>query len=137
MAKYPGEIVTAVEPFLPKDKKHLVTGERTHASDKSISELLFPSHTPVWDALDIVEQAHSGGLYIITQEAEKWVSRFNLWTMFDRWLAEYPLPTDPVTANPLLRPGEDAPSCADCGSLMVRCGTCYKCLNCGSTLGCS
>jgi ribonucleoside-diphosphate reductase alpha chain len=31
----------------------------------------------------------------------------------------------------------DAPSCHDCGSLMVRNGTCYKCLNCGSTSGCS
>ena len=31
----------------------------------------------------------------------------------------------------------DAPSCADCGSIMVRNGSCYKCLNCGSTSGCS
>jgi ribonucleoside-diphosphate reductase alpha chain len=30
----------------------------------------------------------------------------------------------------------DAPSCADCGSIMVRNGSCYKCLNCGSTSGC-
>src|SRR4029078_1556486 len=29
----------------------------------------------------------------------------------------------------------DAPSCADCGSIMVRNGSCYKCLNCGSTSG--
>ncbi|HSW42742.1 MAG TPA: vitamin B12-dependent ribonucleotide reductase, partial [Patescibacteria group bacterium] len=32
---------------------------------------------------------------------------------------------------------EDAPSCADCGSIMVRNGSCYKCLNCGATSGCS
>ena len=32
---------------------------------------------------------------------------------------------------------EDAPPCADCGSLMVRNGACYKCPNCGSTSGCS
>jgi ribonucleoside-diphosphate reductase alpha chain len=31
----------------------------------------------------------------------------------------------------------DAPSCAACGSIMVRNGSCYKCLNCGSTSGCS
>ncbi|HYH93960.1 MAG TPA: hypothetical protein VD763_12425, partial [Candidatus Saccharimonadales bacterium] len=31
----------------------------------------------------------------------------------------------------------DAPICADCGSIMVRNGSCYKCLNCGSTSGCS
>jgi len=32
---------------------------------------------------------------------------------------------------------EDAPSCSDCGAIMVRSGACYKCLNCGSTSGCS
>jgi len=32
---------------------------------------------------------------------------------------------------------EDAPSCPDCGAIMVRNGSCYKCLNCGSTSGCS
>jgi len=31
----------------------------------------------------------------------------------------------------------DAPACVDCGSLMVRNGACYKCLNCGSVFGCS
>jgi len=31
----------------------------------------------------------------------------------------------------------DAPSCADCGAITVRNGSCYKCLNCGSTTGCS
>jgi ribonucleoside-diphosphate reductase alpha chain len=32
---------------------------------------------------------------------------------------------------------EDAPPCATCGSIMVRSGSCYKCVNCGSTSGCS
>jgi ribonucleoside-diphosphate reductase alpha chain len=31
----------------------------------------------------------------------------------------------------------DAPICADCGTLMVRNGACFKCLNCGSVFGCS
>ena len=31
----------------------------------------------------------------------------------------------------------DAPSCADCGAIMIRNGSCYKCLNCGATSGCS
>src|SRR5258708_221003 len=31
----------------------------------------------------------------------------------------------------------DAPSCHVCGSIMVRNGSCYKCMNCGSTSGCS
>jgi ribonucleoside-diphosphate reductase alpha chain len=30
----------------------------------------------------------------------------------------------------------DAPGCADCGAITVRAGSCYKCLNCGSTTGC-
>jgi ribonucleoside-diphosphate reductase alpha chain len=34
-------------------------------------------------------------------------------------------------------PQADAPSCPDCGSLMVRNGACYKCFNCGATSGCS
>lgn len=31
----------------------------------------------------------------------------------------------------------DAPACETCGSIMVRNAACYKCLNCGSTSGCS
>jgi ribonucleoside-diphosphate reductase alpha chain len=31
----------------------------------------------------------------------------------------------------------DAPSCYNCGSIMVRTGACYKCSNCGETSGCS
>ncbi len=31
----------------------------------------------------------------------------------------------------------DAPPCQECGSIMVRSGSCYKCLNCGATSGCS
>ncbi|PIY95889.1 MAG: ribonucleoside-diphosphate reductase, adenosylcobalamin-dependent, partial [Candidatus Kerfeldbacteria bacterium CG_4_10_14_0_8_um_filter_42_10] len=32
---------------------------------------------------------------------------------------------------------EDAPFCEECGSIMIRSGSCYKCLECGSTSGCS
>jgi ribonucleoside-diphosphate reductase alpha chain len=31
----------------------------------------------------------------------------------------------------------DAPACGNCGHIMVRSGTCYKCLNCGTQGGCS
>jgi ribonucleoside-diphosphate reductase alpha chain len=31
----------------------------------------------------------------------------------------------------------DAPACHECGSIMVRTGSCYRCLNCGATSGCS
>jgi ribonucleoside-diphosphate reductase alpha chain len=32
---------------------------------------------------------------------------------------------------------EDAPTCPNCGHVAVRNGACYKCLNCGESLGCS
>jgi ribonucleoside-diphosphate reductase alpha chain len=31
----------------------------------------------------------------------------------------------------------DAPSCHTCGAIMIRNGSCYKCVECGSTSGCS
>ena len=34
-------------------------------------------------------------------------------------------------------PQADAPTCPDCGSIMIRNGACYKCWNCGATSGCS
>jgi ribonucleoside-diphosphate reductase alpha chain len=33
--------------------------------------------------------------------------------------------------------GDDAPACDVCGSITVRNGTCYKCYNCGNSMGCS
>ncbi len=33
-------------------------------------------------------------------------------------------------------PQQDAPCCYACGSIMVRSGSCYKCLNCGTDTGC-
>jgi hypothetical protein len=30
----------------------------------------------------------------------------------------------------------DAPACENCGMIMVRAGSCYKCNNCGNTSGC-
>jgi ribonucleoside-diphosphate reductase alpha chain len=52
-----------------------------------------------------------------------------------------PIGFTPGAAQPLtpiaFSPQADAPSCPDCGSIMVRNGACYKCLNCGATSGCS
>jgi ribonucleoside-diphosphate reductase alpha chain len=31
----------------------------------------------------------------------------------------------------------DAPPCPECGQITLRNGTCYKCMNCGASLGCS
>ncbi|MGQ9560708.1 MAG: vitamin B12-dependent ribonucleotide reductase [Candidatus Oleimicrobiaceae bacterium] len=52
-------------------------------------------------------------------------------------------PRSPIAAVPLAQQeGEslgwqsDAPPCPECGSIMIRAGSCYKCLNCGSNTGC-
>jgi ribonucleoside-diphosphate reductase alpha chain len=37
----------------------------------------------------------------------------------------------------IFRTQADSPPCPECGSVMVRNGTCYKCLNCAATSGCS
>ena len=42
-----------------------------------------------------------------------------------------------VAQKSLYNAQSDAPACPDCGAIMVRNGSCYKCLNCGSTSGCS
>ncbi len=43
---------------------------------------------------------------------------------------------DPVSQQGTLMQA-DAPACDVCGSITVRSGTCYKCLNCGNSMGCS
>jgi ribonucleoside-diphosphate reductase alpha chain len=50
---------------------------------------------------------------------------------------ERPRVEAPRAAAIAFSPQADAPSCPDCGSLMIRNGSCYKCLNCGATSGCS
>ncbi|HEV2295300.1 MAG TPA: LAGLIDADG family homing endonuclease [Tepidisphaeraceae bacterium] len=46
-----------------------------------------------------------------------------------------------IVMDPLSQQGSemqaDAPACDVCGSITVRSGTCYKCLNCGNSMGCS
>jgi ribonucleoside-diphosphate reductase alpha chain len=42
-----------------------------------------------------------------------------------------------ATEHEVFQAQADAPPCSVCGALMVRNGSCYKCLNCGSTSGCS
>ena len=49
-----------------------------------------------------------------------------------------PGPETKAAAEPVLAfvHQQDSPTCADCGSIMVRNGTCYHCINCGATSGC-
>ena len=49
------------------------------------------------------------------------------------------LPTEPEPQQTLQFENNsgDAPSCSECGGMMTRNGSCYKCENCGGTSGCS
>jgi len=48
-------------------------------------------------------------------------------------------PTAAAATNPhaTIQNQEDAPPCSTCGSIMIRSGACYKCVNCGNTSGCA
>jgi ribonucleoside-diphosphate reductase alpha chain len=50
-----------------------------------------------------------------------------------------PAPAYAAAANPhsTIQNQEDAPPCSTCGSIMIRSGACYKCVNCGNTSGCA
>jgi ribonucleoside-diphosphate reductase alpha chain len=53
--------------------------------------------------------------------------------------ASIPAGTRPTAMNPhsTIQNQEDAPPCSTCGSIMIRSGACYKCVNCGNTSGCA
>lgn len=42
-----------------------------------------------------------------------------------------------LTLTSMITNQTDAPTCPNCGNVVVRNGACYKCLNCGESLGCS
>jgi ribonucleoside-diphosphate reductase alpha chain len=42
-----------------------------------------------------------------------------------------------ATLTQMITNQQDAPTCPNCGQITVRNGACYKCLNCGESLGCS
>ena len=48
-----------------------------------------------------------------------------------------PTEPEPQQALPFEPSTSDAPLCSECGGLMTRNGSCYKCENCGGTSGCS
>jgi ribonucleoside-diphosphate reductase alpha chain len=55
--------------------------------------------------------------------------------------AAEPPPSKPASAGAktfsTIQNQEDAPPCSTCGSIMIRSGACYKCMNCGTTSGCA
>ena len=59
---------------------------------------------------------------LVTDESEQLQSDAKLMQQFSSQFAHFP---------------DDAPACDICGSITVRNGTCYKCYNCGNSMGCS
>jgi ribonucleoside-diphosphate reductase alpha chain len=68
-------------------------------------------------------------------EAAKLASKFTEAAVERNTAAREPRTTQPQPAGVVHE--DDAPSCSDCGAIMVRNGSCYRCMNCGSTSGCS
>jgi len=48
-----------------------------------------------------------------------------------------PAPAQAASPFSTIQNQEDAPPCSTCGSIMIRSGACYKCVNCGTTSGCA
>ena len=48
-----------------------------------------------------------------------------------------PLATKADQPIAVARPESDVPPCNECGTAMVRSGTCFRCMNCGTVNGCS
>ena len=59
---------------------------------------------------------------LVTDESEQLQSDAKLMQQFSSQFSHFP---------------DDAPACDICGSITVRNGTCYKCYNCGNSMGCS
>lgn len=69
------------------------------------------------------------GLLPLTEEAENLIRSNPLKTTPIRTVTSF---TESISHFQL-----DAPTCPNCGHITVRNGACYKCLNCGESLGCS
>jgi ribonucleoside-diphosphate reductase alpha chain len=89
------------------------TGNQTIPYAKSIPDYIFR-----WLALKFL-----GPEYAVTEAGETSSLR--------------PTEESPQQRLPFSPTASDAPVCAECGSIMTRNGSCYKCGNCGGTSGCS
>ena len=100
---------------------------------KSLMDYIFR-----WLALKFlpVEAQPKENVSLVAPEKNGLAEAAALATQFTRAASEHP----PSAMQPQLagvKPTDDAPACADCGAIMVRNGSCYRCMNCGSTSGCS
>jgi ribonucleoside-diphosphate reductase alpha chain len=99
---------------------------------------VFPDEPPIGELIPAEPNKHATGVKVGKEhrqaaraqhatrnrivEAESEIARIN-----DQY-ATTPMPQ---------KAAGDAPACTSCGHMTVRNGTCYRCLNCGTSLGCS
>lgn len=84
------------------------------------------------NAVEVVQEGEEPKAAVVEEAVEEPVAQVDLFAA---------KPAAPVSAKNVLTMSfdntSDAPACDSCGSIMVRNAACYKCLNCGSTSGCS
>ena len=96
-----------------------------------------PVGAPEEDAFGDAEHVHlsvipSGGALLLARRTLKDSSQQNEPSLFPR--------TGAIHASDALKElidMGDAPTCSTCGAIMTRNGSCYRCMSCGSTSGCS
>jgi ribonucleoside-diphosphate reductase alpha chain len=108
-----------------KAKVKIKTGTAVHEKlDFSVSEQVTKLSSPAL-ADRFTESANLIGTLVgspVAEAAEPSLSETKVLEQFNAQFAHF---------------SGDAPACDVCGSLTVRNGTCYKCFNCGNSMGCS
>jgi ribonucleoside-diphosphate reductase alpha chain len=90
-----------------------------------------------WTGNQQVPYAKSIMDYIFRWMAAKYLSPQDVPNEAGESMRLRPTEPEPQQSLPFGPVVEDAPLCSECGGLMTRNGSCYKCENCGGTSGCS
>jgi ribonucleoside-diphosphate reductase alpha chain len=98
------------------DKAEVLAGERRITSGNA-RRILSESEAEMKPRVTVREPVHAGEQTVIVQRSQT--------------------VTQSSTLSMALESAGDAPPCDVCGTITVRSGTCYKCLNCGNSMGCS
>lgn len=97
---------------------------------KSVMDYIFR-----WLALKFLPEEnynYTSNVENTTEQNEKTIEKYN-----DESLDKFPKSAIEKNEKHVFISQADAPPCPECGSIMVRSGSCYKCFECGSTSGCS
>ena len=127
----------AAHLHLMRGQEFLRMGQRSNALDAFGIGLSLNPPPLVHDALLKELRALEVKELISPDEAiDDCQSGSNLSTLFFTGLDGAVAVMDPVSQH-ASQMQADSPACDICGSITVRSGTCYKCLNCGNSIGCS